>query len=154
MITRPTTAQLIDAVREDLQTRVAPVVADPPAKLALQMCLLVLGSAAVRSDHELAFMLDEADAIEALARDLAERLPEAGPLAEALAEHERDTAPPREVAAVHGRYERASEVLSLAAEAAYDAGDAEAITAVLAVFDRRRRNQNTITGGYEAVGRA
>ena len=149
MIARPTTAQLIDAVRDDLRTRVSPFVTDPMARLALDMSILVLGSASVRSANELAWMLEEAEAVEALARELVGRLPA---LAEPLA-----ACPPtglRDIGDVHARYERASELLARMAEAAYDAGDAEAIAAVMALFEQRRQTQNAITGGFQAVGRA
>jgi hypothetical protein len=146
VIAKPTTEQLIETVRHELRTRVAPCVSDPVARLALDMSIAVLGSAAVRSAHELAWMLDEAEAIEALARDLVARLP-------ALAEALYEPGAVRDIAGAHERYERASELLARTAEAAYEAGDREAIRAVMALFAQRRGNQNTVTGGYQAVGR-
>jgi hypothetical protein len=154
MIDKPTTAQLIDAVRNELRARVAPFVTDPIARIALDMSILVLGTAAVRSEHELAWMLQEADAIEALAGELIARLPVTGSLAQALADYEHGKGEHRDIADLHAHYARASELLARAAEAAYDCNDSESIRRVTAVFEQRRDNQNTISGGYEAVGRS
>jgi cytochrome c556 len=137
MIAKPTTEQLIEAVRTDLQTRVAPHVTDPTASVALAMSIAVLGSAAVRSAHELEWMLEEADAIERLAGKPAGARP-------ALSD----------MAAVRAHYTRASELLAQLAEAAYDADDSDAIAEVWALLEQRREHQNIVTGGYTAVGRA
>lgn len=154
MIARPTTEQLIDAVRLDLQTRIAPCVSDPIARMTLDMCMAVLGSAAVRSSHELAWMLDEADAIEAAAHRLAERLPGSAGVAEALIACERRPEPVEAAAAVHARYAQASELLARLGDAAYDADDPDAIREVWALLEQRRAHQDAVTGGYAAVGRA
>jgi hypothetical protein len=148
MIAKPTTEQLIEAVRLDLQTRVAPSVEDPVARMALDMSIAVLGSAAVRSGNELGWMREEAEAIDALARRLAERLP----IGEArLADGPVDVA---DMAALHARYAEASELLARLADAAYDADDAEAIEDVWALLRQRSAHQDIVTGGYTSVGRA
>jgi hypothetical protein len=154
MIAKPTTEQLIDAVRVDLRDRVAPLVSDPIARMALDMSIAILGSAAVRSSHELAWMLEECDAVEAAARRLAERLPDPGPIADALAACERHAGAGRDLAGVHARYAQAGEVLARLGDAAYDADDAEAIREVWALLEQRRAHQDIVTGGYTAVGRA
>jgi hypothetical protein len=135
MIAQPTTEQLIEAVRLDLRERVAPCVSDPTARAVLEMSIAVLGSAAVRSAHELDWMLEEIEAIEARAGEPGE-------------------GPPVDVTAVRARYARASELLARLADAAYDAGDADAIAGVWALLEQRREHQNLVTGGYTAVGRA
>ena len=71
MISRPTTEQLISAVCAELTNKVAPAIADPTAKVQLEMAISVLQTAAVRSGRELAWMQEERDAIEATARRLA-----------------------------------------------------------------------------------
>jgi hypothetical protein len=147
MIAKPTTEQLIQAVRLDLQSRVAPFVTDPIARMALDMSIAVLGSAAVRSTNELGWMREEAEAIGALARRLAERLP----IGDVLADGPVDAA---DMTALHARYAAASELLARLAEAAYDADDAEAIEEVWALLRQRRDHQDMVTGGYTAVGRA
>jgi hypothetical protein len=154
MIAKPTTEQLIDAVRLELQTRVAPLLSDPIARMALDMSIAILGSAAVRSAHEVGWMLEEADAIEAVARRLVERLPDPGPVGEALADCERHAGAVADMAALHARYAAAGEVLARLGEAAYDAGDADAIREVWALLEQRRAHQDAVTGGYTAVGRA
>jgi hypothetical protein len=136
VIADPDVAQLLDAVRDDLAERVAPAVDDPIARRALDMAILVLGSAAVRSRNEVAWMLEEAEAIEALARELGEEPPAAAACG-----------------GLHDRYARASELLARTTEAAYAARDAAAIEAVMDLFEQRRRHQDAITGGFAAVGR-
>jgi hypothetical protein len=147
MIAKPTTEQLIEAVRLDLQSRVAPFVTDPIARMALDMSIAVLGSAAVRSANELGWMREEAEAIGALARRLAERLP----IGDVPADGPVDAA---DMTALHARYAEAGELLARLAEAAYDADDVEAIDEVWALLRQRRDHQDMVTGGYTAVGRA
>jgi hypothetical protein len=147
MIAKPTTEQLIEAVRLDLQSRVAPFVSDPIARMALDMSIAVLGSAAVRSTNELGWMREEAEAIGALAERLAERLPIDDVLTEA-------PVAPADMAGLHARYAEASELLARLAEAAYDAGDAEAIEDVWTLLRQRSAHQDIVTGGYTSVGRS
>jgi hypothetical protein len=135
MIARPTIEQLIEAVRLDLRERVAPCVVDPTALAVLEMSIAVLGSAAVRSAHELEWMLEEAEAIEAHAGEPSDE-------------------PTVDITALRARYARAGELLAGMADAAYDAGDADAIADVWALLEQRREHQDIVTGGYTAVGRA
>src|SRR5438552_2404757 len=53
MITRPTSAQLIDEVRRELSSNVAPQVADPQTQGSLQMVDHILATLAVRAEHEI-----------------------------------------------------------------------------------------------------
>ena len=84
MIAKPTTQQLIDAVCTELGAKVAPAVTDPTAKLVLDMAMAVLKGVGVRSANELAWMREESDAIEAVARRFVAELPDAHQLGEAL----------------------------------------------------------------------
>ena len=50
-------------------------------------------------------------------------------------------------------YERASEVLSCATEAAFASGDTARIAAVEELLQQRMANENAVTGTFLAVGR-
>jgi hypothetical protein len=154
MIYKPTTAQLIDAVRHDLRENVAPFITDSTARVALDMSLLVLGTALVRSRNEVAWMLEEVDAIEKLARQFVERFPDDAALAEALGIYDTYRTSGHGIDEVNADYERASELFSRATEAAYKADDQQSVRQVMALFEQRREHQNAASGGYEAIGRS
>ena len=153
MISKPTTSQLIDAVRAELASKVAPELTDGTTKVVLDMALAVLQGASVRSANEVAWMREEADAIEQLAAQLVGELPQATGLAEALRAYTEAKTGSLYLADLQADYGRASEVLSCAAEAVYADGDAGRKAAVQALFDERMAHENAVIGAFEAVGR-
>jgi hypothetical protein len=153
MISKPTTQQLIDAVCTELDTKVAPAVTDATAKLVLDMAMAVLKGVGVRSANELAWMREEADAIESVARRLVAELPDATDLREALQSYLDIKSDSRYLARAEEEYERAGEVLSRAVEAAYADGDADRKAAVRALVDQRMANEFAVVGQYVGVGR-
>jgi hypothetical protein len=153
MISKPTTQQLIDAVCTELATKVATVVSDPTAKLVLDMAIAVLQGVAVRSANELAWMREEADAIEGVARQLVAELPDTADLGKALQSYLDLKSDSRYLAQAEQEYERAGEVLSRAVEAAYADGNADRKAAVRALIDQRMANEFAIVGQYVGVGR-
>lgn len=70
MISRPTTRQLLDDCARELREAVLPMVADPATRVKLEMMEQILASCALRSGHELAWMAEECDAMEAYAADV------------------------------------------------------------------------------------
>lgn len=153
MISKPTTQQLIDAVCTELGTKVAPAVTDPTAKLVLDMAMAVLKGVGVRSANELAWMREESDAIEDVARRLVAELPDATHLREALESYLELKSDSRYLARAEEEYERAGEVLSRAVEAAYADGDPDRKAAVRALVDQRMANEFAVVGQYVGVGR-
>jgi hypothetical protein len=153
MISKPTMRQLIDATCTELATKVAPVVTDSTAKLALDMAMAVLKGVGVRSANELAWMREEADAIENVARRLVAELPEATDLAEALEWYLAIKSDSRYLSQAEAEYERAGEVLSRAVEAVYADGDPDRKAAVRALIDQRMANEFAVVGQYVGVGR-
>jgi hypothetical protein len=153
VISKPTTPQLIDAVRTELASKVSPELGDGPTRVLLDMALAVLQGASVRSANEVAWMHEEAEAIEALATRLLGELPGATGLADALKAYSDGKTGSLYLADVQADYERASEVLSCAAEAVYEDGDAARKAAVQELFDARMANENAVIGAFEAVGR-
>ena len=65
MITTPSTSQLVRSVSSELRAKVLPELTDPALLVELEMMLSMLDMAAVRADHEIAWMLQEADGIDA-----------------------------------------------------------------------------------------
>ena len=153
MISKPTTPQLIDAACTELETKIAPAVSDPATKIVVDMALAVLRGAAIRSANEVAWMREEANAIDALAERLVADLPDATELADAHRAYTDGRTGSLYLADVLADYERASEVLSRAAEAVYRDGSADRIVAVRHLFDQRMANEKTVIGEFMAAGR-
>ncbi len=152
MISKPTTPQLISAVCAELEAKVAPEV-DGPTRVVLDMALGILRATAIRSAHELAWMHEEATDIEDLARRFCRELPSTGDIAEELLALEQASTGSMDLADAQATYERASEVLSRATEAAYRSGSSEHVAAVIALVRQRIEHQDAVTGAFEAVGR-
>ena len=153
MIAKPTTPQLIDAVCTELADKVAPAITDGTLKVQVEMALSILQTASVRSGKELAWMHEECAAIEETAQRLVAELPDTAALEAALRTYTDAKTDSRYLADAQANYERASEVLSCATEAAYASGNADHIAAVDRLFDQRHAHQNAVTGQFTAVGR-
>jgi hypothetical protein len=153
MISKPTTPQLIDTACTELESKVAPAVTDGATKVVLEMALAVLKGAAIRSANEVAWMREECDAVDKLARRLVKQMPAATDLADAHRAYTDGKTGSLYLDDVLADYERASEVLSRAAEAAYDDGTPRRISAVRKLFDQRMANEKTVIGVFMAAGR-
>jgi hypothetical protein len=154
MITRPTTAQLLEVVRRELAERVAPAVADRQVATSLQMVDHILSALAVRADHELGWMAEEMTAVEAVGeRVAASGLPGAQSVAEALSVFRAGRPTGLHAAAVVEDYNRASEVLSRAVEATFGQ-EGELREAVVALLDQRLAHEIEVIGpDFQLVGR-
>ena len=117
------------------------------------MATAVLRGAAVRSANELAWMKEEADAIEQAADGLVGSLPDSGALAEALEDYRAMRSGSLYLQDALDDYARASEVLSRAVEAAYADGNPERKAEVQALMTQRMANENGVIGVFEAAGR-
>lgn len=153
MISKPTTPQLIETACAELEAKVGPAV-DGAARVALDMAIAVLGGAARRSASEQAWMAEESEAIEEVAARFVAEMPEATGLAAALRTYQEGKTGSRYLADAQASYERASEVLSCAAEAAYESGDQARKAAVHRLFDQRLANESAVIGAFVAVGRS
>jgi hypothetical protein len=152
MITKPTTAQLIDEVRRTLTSTVAPAVDDPQVQGSLQMIDHILSTLAIRAENELAWMLDEIDDIERVAGRVAEELPDASAVVEALDALRTSTYGSRSISDVTERYALASEVLSCVVEATMSAAG-PLRDEVSALLDRRLASETDVIGEFQLVGR-
>ena len=157
MITKPSMAQLLLAMQAELTEKIVPALTDATLVVNVQMMTAVLGAVAIRAEHELAWMRDEADSIERAALDLLDHHLGQGPKAEAaaacLALYRADLTSSLHLSEAQGDYDRAGELLSRLAEAAYDGGDDHAIAAVEALMEERLATEQRIVGSFIAVGR-
>jgi hypothetical protein len=155
MITAPTTAQLLNVVRQELAEKVAPAVTDPQVATSLNMIDHILRTLAVRAEHELGWMGEEMSAIENVAsRVAASDLPGAASVAQALEEFRANVSPGLHAADVAADYNRASEVLSRTVEATRaDTGELRAAVNVL--LDQRLAHETDVIGeDFQLVGRS
>jgi len=153
MISSPSTSQLLRSVSAELRAKVLPALADPVLLVELEMMLSTLDMVAVRADHEIEWMLHEADEVgEALAAAAAGgSLPE--PVRDALAALQASTPAGLGYAEVQRHYGLAGEALSLAADHAHG-GDPALRQVVWSLLERRVEHELATIGAYVAVGRS
>jgi len=154
MITRPTTAQLVEVVRRELADRVAPVVTDPQVVTSLQMVDHILQTLAVRADHELGWMVEEIAAIEAVGQQVADSdLQGAATVADALDTLRAGRAPGRSTAEITDDYNAATEVLSRCVETTFANRD-DLRDAVIGLLEQRLAHETAVIGpDFQLVGR-
>jgi hypothetical protein len=154
MITRPSTAQLIRTVRRELLDTVVPGVSDEKLRVSIEMMAQVLLTAANRSEFELAWMREEAAAIERTAEVVLDAHPGAGAAAAALDAYRRQRRDSYRYDDVQADYDRAGEVLSSLAETVLRAGDSPVRQVVEDLMAQRLDHEVEIMGGeFRAVGR-
>jgi hypothetical protein len=154
MITRPTTAQLIDVVRRALAERVAPAVTDPQARTSLHMVDHVLRTLAIRAEGEAGWMTEEIAAIEALGDQVADSgLPGAAAVADALAAFRAGRGAGGSIGDLTADYDAATEVLSRCLEATF-ALEGDLRDAVIGLLDERLGHEMEVIGpDFRLVGR-
>ena len=153
MITKPSMSRLLDAIKAELTDKIIPALSDPTLVVNVQMMTAVLGALSVRAEHELAWMRAECDRIEAAAETALASGPAAPAVTAALADYRANRTDSLLLSAAQGDYERASELLSRLAEAAYGSGDGARITAVEQLFAARLAVEQEAIGTFVAVGR-
>ncbi len=137
MISLPSTDQVILDCRRELLEVIGPEVRTDAAKVSVQMVENVLRNVAARAAHEIAWMRDETDAMEAFARDALDALPDASAIATALAALDAGPRQSLHLADVVRTYSLAGDALSCAIEAAMRAGDADLAGRAAALLSAR-----------------
>jgi hypothetical protein len=151
VITQPTTARLIDVVRTELIHQIAPNVDNPQAQASLQMIDHILSTIAVRAEHEIAWMVEEVDALCALGQEIVAAHPNSTSVAAALVAVDDTVGSSLHYRDVSERYSRASELLSLAYETTPH--DSPLRPQVETLFDLRLEHEVDIMGEFQLVGR-
>jgi hypothetical protein len=152
MITRPTSAQLIDEVRRELASNVAPQLTDPQAQGSLQMVDHILRTLSVRAEHEIEWMLDEIDDITSVVGQFAASADAPPSVQEAMDALEASAAGSMALSDVTTRYALASEALSRAIEATV-ATPGPLRDSVSALLDRRLEHETDVIGEFQLVAR-
>jgi hypothetical protein len=152
MISRPSTEQiLLDCCRE-LQEFV-PAVDDDTVKVRIMMLEGVLRNTAVRSAHEIAWMREEIDDMQAYAHSVAESLDDRAGIDQALADLKEAQQQSLHLDDVVDTYRRGSEALSCALEAAVAAGDAALAERGTSLLQTRISRERVVMSGWSPVGR-
>jgi len=153
MITRPTAAQLVEAIRRELQEVVSPTLSDPTAADSLEMVDALLSSLAIRCQHERAWMREEIAATTAAARAVLDAgLDTSGYITAALAQFEAASTTSEHLDDVVRAYDLSGELLSRCIEVALSAGSGVRDT-VLTVLETRLAHEIEIRGDFSLAGR-
>jgi hypothetical protein len=153
MITKPTIAQLLTSMQAELTDKIRPGLSDPTLVVNVDMMTAVLGALAVRVEHELAWMREEADRIEAAADTVLAAQPESAALADALGEYRDRRTASLLLSEAQADYDRASEVLSRITEVGFASGDPALVQLVEQLFEQRLATEQTAIGTFVAAGR-
>jgi hypothetical protein len=151
MMTQPTTARLLDVVRQELADHVLPALADEQLAASVQMVQHILTTLSVRAEHEIAWMTEEVDQIDSVTTAVLADLPATPALSAA---RDRFTASP--LASLHlrdvtERYALGSELLSCLLDAV-PAGHPRRAE-VEGLLDIRLDHESAIIGEFSLVGR-
>ena len=112
MMSTPTVAQLVTAIRAQLSEMVAPAVDDPAAGRVLGMVDHLLQTIAVRAEHEIEWMVAHADDVVALAEEFVDGEGDSEPVDLALSRYRADRRQSLSTAAVTQNFALANDVLS------------------------------------------
>jgi len=154
MIIRPTASRLLDSVREELATTIAPLVDDAEAQGRLAMIDSILASVSVRVQNEVAWLREEIADAEAAGRAVIDAGADTdGKVATALTALAGGRAAGDDLEQIHDEYDLAGEVLSCAIEAALPVGG-DLRTQVEDVLGRRIEREVEIRGEFALAGRA
>jgi hypothetical protein len=137
MIAKPTTEQILNDCSRELMEVVLPNVTDETVMVTIYMMDLVLRNAAVRAAHEIAWMTDEIEELDAFAGG-----PTPAPADGRL--HLDD---------VVERYRRASDAFARAMEEAVANGDDERTRRGAALMAHRVEREQEVMCGWSPVGR-
>jgi hypothetical protein len=151
VITQPTTARVLEVVRQELAQNVLAVTTDVQAQASLQMIDHILATVIERVQHEIAWMVEETDSITALGDQIVETRPDASGVALALAALRSSASSSLQYDDVAARYSLAGEVLSCALEEVPT--DAPLRAEVEAQLDQRMQHEVEIMGEFELVAR-
>ncbi len=135
MLSRPSTAQTLEAIADDLANLVAPAVTDEAAAVTLGQAEQLIRRLVRRAGHEIGWMAEEIAAIDTAL----DRTPD-----------------PNEswhLDAVLDRYSAASAALGDAVEAAFAASDLDRIAELKTLLDARIATEQEILGTLDLIGR-
>jgi hypothetical protein len=155
MIHEPNTAQIVDSIRDELRVKVTPQLTDPATVVAMQMIDELLANVATRAAHEIGWMREEIDAIDALAADYLTSS-DNGDLtvvAQARAALHAQRADTSHLEAMSIEYRAASDLLSSGLEASIASGDPVWRERWRRALSDRLGHELSVMGNWGFVGR-
>ena len=157
MIANPTVPQLLQTIKAELTDKIAPALTDPTHSVTIDMITALLDALAVRTENEIEWMRAESAAIETASAAFVERLGDSDDdtraVAAALGELRTNAPTTLVLSDVRADYDRAGELLSRLADAAYARRDAAGIAVVERLVQQRLDTEMAIVGAFVAVGR-
>lgn len=153
MIARPTTEELLLDCARVLQDTVLPAVPDEITQVRLAMLTKVLGNAAVRAGHEIAWMREETAAVTAFAQRVAAVRPGAVDLDRARAALADGPHASLHLADVTEVYRLAGDVLSAALDVTLAPGHDGLVEEGEALLAARLVHEDAIVGGWDSGAR-
>ena len=150
MMTQPTSARLLEVVRQELADHLAPAVTDPLLAGSLGMVQHILTTIETRSEHEIAWMVEEIDEVESVATDILAGFPDTH-VAAALARLHGSPLASLHLSDVTDRYALGSEVLSCLLEAV--PVDHPRRADVEGLLDTRLAHETSIMGEFSLLAR-
>jgi hypothetical protein len=152
MITQPSSIRIIEVIRQELAATVLPSVTDPQVIASLHMVDHILGTLAVRAEHEIAWLVEETTDLATLGREAVGADPGVARVAAALAALDATPADSLHLTDVSARYSLATELLSCMIEELPSGSDLR--TAAEAKLDARLEHEVAVIGEFELVGRS
>lgn len=153
MITRPSSQELIEAVRRELRVTVSAAVTDASVQGTLAMIDAVLQIAAARSEHELAWMTQETDATEYLAEHIiGAGVDGLGPVRDGLAKLRDARGGDDHAAGALAAYHASGRLLATCTDLAISSGG-DIRTRLDEVLMARLANEIEIRGEFRMAGR-
>jgi hypothetical protein len=117
MMSKPTTAQLVTAIRENLSAAILPAVSDAGQQKLLAMIDHLMQTIAVRAEHEIDWMVTHNRAVVALAQDMVQAAAAPAPVIAALTRYRENHSTSLAASAVTADHALAAEVLATMLEA-------------------------------------
>lgn len=154
MIVRPSTPQLVDALRHELSETIAPQVTGATGAVTLAMIDRILLNIGVRAEHEVAWMREETDAMERFAERVVATVRGADAAKAALDAVRDSRTDSLHLTDVRDDYDRASEAFSSAVDDVMAADDDDLRQEAFRLLQTRVERETQITGpDFTMVGR-
>jgi hypothetical protein len=152
MISRPTTAQLLEDAARELHDKVLPAISDPAARIAVEMLEQLVRSCGVRAATEIAWMRVEEESMIAYASDVASVLDDPETLA-AVDAWEAGRTGALTLDEVCADYSLAGAAMSAALSAAMAASDRALAQRAQDLMIERMERETVIRGEFSLPGR-
>jgi hypothetical protein len=153
VISRPTTAQILDDCARELRETIAPAVTDATVRIRLQMLEQLVASCAVRAAHEISWMDAECSVMEAYAADVLGAFDDTQLLGKRLDDYRSERSRSLDLEDRVADYDRAGRAFAVALELAMHRGDEELCARAREIVTQRRNRETETRPGFYLPGR-